>query len=218
MITDFERALVLLPNSSHAHLAASLGLAREGRYPEALVEAQRAAQLDPLSPAVRAVLSLTALGARRHDIAIAENRRALALEPGFAGGYALEGLAHVLDGQPQRCLELDLAGFPETRAICLRAVGRQQEAAALIDSTTAAYQSGSFGRVFQMGIVAGYYAQSGDAARTVQWLERAFAVSPLGFDFRIIDSRLFDPVRNDPQFRTALTGIRERIRQRIFGP
>ncbi|MCI0410731.1 MAG: hypothetical protein L0191_19585, partial [Acidobacteria bacterium] len=30
------------------------------------------------------VLSLTALGARRHDIAIAENRRALALEPGFA--------------------------------------------------------------------------------------------------------------------------------------
>jgi TolB-like protein len=217
MISDFERALVLMPNASDAHLAASLGLAREGRYPEALVEAQRAAQLDPLSPAVRAVLSLTALGARRHDIAIAENRRALALEPGFVGGHALEGLAHALDGQPQRCLELDLSGFPETRAICLRAAGRQQDAATLIDSTTAAYQSGSFGRVFQMGIVAGYYAQSGDAARTVQWLERAFAVSPLGFDFRVIDSRLFDPVRNDSQFRSALTGVRERIRQRIFG-
>ena len=217
MISDVERALTLMPNSGEAHLAASLGLAREGRYPQALAEAQRAAQLDPLSPAVRAVLSMTALGARRHDIAIAENRRALALEPGFVGGPALEALAQVLNGQPHHCLELDLADFPEVRAICLRAVGRQPEATALIDSTTAAYQSGSYGRVFQMGIVAGYYAQAGDAARTVHWLERAYAVSPIGFDFRVLDSKLFDPVRNDPGFRTALTGIRERIRQHIFG-
>ena len=217
MISDFERALALMPNSGEAHLAASLGLAREGRYPEALAQAQRAAQLDPLSPAVRAVLAMTALGARRHDIAIAENRRALALEPGFVGGPALEALAQVLNGQPQHCLQLDLAGFPEIRAICLRAVGRQPEAAAVIDSTAAAYQSGSYRRVFQMGIVAGYFAQAGDVERTVQWLERAYAVSPIGFDFRVLDSKLFDPVRNDPQFRTAVRSIRGRIRQHIFG-
>jgi eukaryotic-like serine/threonine-protein kinase len=217
MVSDFERALALMPNSGEAHLAASLGLAREGRYPDALAQAQRAAQLDPLSPAVRAVLSMTALGARRHDIAIAENRRALALEPGFVGGPALEALAQALNGQPQHCLDLDLTGFPEIRAICLRAADRSQEATALIDSTASAYQSGSYGRVFQLGIVAGYYGQAGDAARATQWLERAFAVSPVGFDFRVLDSKLFDPVRNDPQFRTALAGIRERIRQRIFG-
>jgi serine/threonine-protein kinase len=216
MLGDFDRAVSLLPNSGHARLASSLGLAREGRYADALAAAQRAAQLDPLSPTVRAVLSLTALGARRHDIAIAENRRALALEPGFAGGNAIEALAHVLDGQPARCLELDLATFPETRAICLRAVGRAAEATALIDSTVTAYQAGSYDRIFQMGITAGYYAQMADATRTVQWLERAFAVSPLGFDFRVIDSKLFDPVRNDPQFRAAWSRIREQIHQRVF--
>jgi tetratricopeptide (TPR) repeat protein len=216
MLGDFERAVGLMPNSGHAHLASSLGLAREGRYADALAAAQRAAQLDPLSPTVRVVLSLTALGARRHDIAIAENRRALALEPGFAGGQVIEALAHVLDGQASRCLDMDLASFPETRAICLRAAGRQAEATALIDSTVAAYQAGSYGRVFQMGIAAGYYAQAADAPRAVQWLDRAFAVSPVGFDFRVIDSRLFDPVRSDPQFRAALARIREQIHRRVF--
>jgi serine/threonine-protein kinase len=216
MRSDFERALALQPNSSQAHLASSLGLAREGRYPEALAAAQRAAQLDPLSPSVRAILALTALGAGRHDIAIAENRRALALEPGFAGGHAIEALANVLQGQAPRCLDLDLNGYPETRAICLRAAGRQAEATALIDSTLTAYQAGSFGHVFQVGIAAGYFAQAGDAARTVQLLDRAFTLSPVGFDFRVLDSRLFDPVRNDPQFRAALSRIRERIHQRVF--
>ncbi|MGH7627918.1 MAG: protein kinase domain-containing protein [Gemmatimonadales bacterium] len=216
MLADFERGVALLPNSGPTHLAYSLGLAREGRYPDALAAAQRAAQLDPLAPAVRAVLSLTALGARRHDIAIAENRRALALEPGFAGGHAIEALAHVLDGQAARCLELDLAPFPETRAICLRAAGRPAEATTLIDSTLAAYQAGSYGRIFQVGIAAAYFAQAGDAARTVQWLQRAYGLSPLGFDFRVIDSRLFDPVRTDPQFRAALSRIREQIHQRVF--
>jgi serine/threonine-protein kinase len=216
MRSDFERAVALMPNSAQAHLAASLGLAREGRYAEAVAAAQRAGQLDPLSPTVHAVLSLTGLGARRHDIAIAENRRALALEPGFVGGHAIEALALVVDGQAPRCLELDLASFPETRAICLRAAGRTEEAGALIDSTVAAYQGGRYPRIFQIGIVAGYYAQAADVPRTVQWLERAFAVSPLGFDFRVIDSKLFDPVREDPQFRAALTRIREQTRQRVF--
>jgi serine/threonine-protein kinase len=218
MLSDFQRALVLLPNSGQAHLASSLGLAREGRYPEALAAAQRAAELDPLSPSVRAILSLTALGARRHDIAIAENRRALALEPGFVGGRSIEALADVLEGQASRCLDLDLTGFPETRAICLRAAGRAAEATALIDSTVAAYQTGSFGRVFQIGIAAGYFAQAGDAARTVQLLDQAFTISPIGFDFRVLDSRLFDPVRSDPQFRAALARIRERTYQRVFTP
>jgi serine/threonine protein kinase/TolB-like protein len=216
MRSDFERAILLMPNSAQAHLGSSLGLAREGRYADAITAAQRAAQLDPLSPTVRVVLSLTALGARRHDIAVAENRRALTLEPGFVGGQTIEALAHVLNGQASRCLDMDLAGFPETRAICLRAAGRQAEATALIDSTVAAYQAGSYSRVFQMGIVAGYYAQAADAPRAVQWLERAFAISPVGFDFRVLDSGLFDPVRSDPQFRAALNRTRQQIYQRVF--
>ncbi len=216
MIADFERAVALMPNSGHAQLASSLGLAREGRYPAALAAAQRAAQLDPLSPTVHAVVAITALGARRHDVAVAENRRAMALEPDFAGGHALAALAYVLEGEGARCLALDLTAFPETRALCLRAAGRQAEATALIDSTVTAYNAGSFARVFQIGIAAAYYAQAGDAARTVQLLERAFAISPLGFDFRLVDSRLFDPVRSDPRFQAALSRIREQIRRRVF--
>jgi eukaryotic-like serine/threonine-protein kinase len=216
MRSDFNQALTLMPNSAQAHLAASLGLAREGRYAEAVTAAERAAQLDPLSPTVHAVLSLTALGARRHELAVAANRRVVALEPGFVGGHAIAALALALDGQGARCLELDLAGFPEARAICLRAAGRPQEASTLIDSTVAAYQAGRYGRIFQVGIAAGYFAQAGDVPRTVQWLERAFSTSPLGFDLRVLDSKLFDPVRDDPRYRTALSRIREQIHQRVF--
>ncbi|HEU5171684.1 MAG TPA: protein kinase [Gemmatimonadales bacterium] len=216
MLGDLERALAMLPNSGQAHMAYALGLAREARYEDALREAQRGVQLDPLSPTMRAALALTALGARRHDIAIAENRRALSLEPNFAAGHAIEAIAMAIDGQAERCLALGLGAFPEVRALCLQAAGRREDAAALIDSTTASYRGGSYGRIFQVGIVAGYYAQQRDAPRAVEWLERAYNLSPTGFDFRVIDSRLFDPVRADPQFQAALARIHQRIFERVF--
>ncbi len=213
---DLERALALMPNSGQAHMAYGLGLARAGRYPEALAQGETAVQLDPLSATMHGSLALTALGARRYDVAIRESRRALSLEPAFVGGNAIEAVALLGQGRPEACLSLDLGGFPEIRAICLEAAGRAGEAARVVDSVSAAYQAGGYVKVFQIGLVGAYYARRDDAGRAAEWLERAYAVAPTGLEFRALDSGLFDRVLDDPEFNAAVARIHRQVYQRVF--
>jgi TolB-like protein len=213
---DLERALALMPNSAQAHLAYGLALARAGRYPEGVAQMETAVQLDPLSASMRGALALTALGARRYDLAIQEGRRALSLEPAFVGGHAIEGVALLEQGRPESCLALDLGGFPEIRALCLQASGRDRDAARLVDSASAAYRAGGYARVFQVGLVGAYYAELDDARRAAEWVERAHAVAPTGLEFRAVDSGLFDRVLDDPEFNAALARIHRQVYQRVF--
>ena len=213
---DLERALALMPNSGQAHMAYGLGLARAGRYPEALAQGETAVQLDPLSATMHGSLALTALGARRYDVAIRESRRALSLERAFVAGNAIEAVALLGQGRPEACLSLDLSGFPEIRAICLEAAGRAAEAARVVDSVSGVYRAGGYAKVFQIGLVGAYYARQDDAARAAEWLERAYAVAPTGLEFRALDSGLFDRVLDDPEFNAAVARIHRQVYQRVF--
>jgi len=213
---DVDRAMTSMPNSGAARMARALSLAREGRYPEAVAESQTAVQLDPLSADMRAAAALTALGARRYDLAAQESRRTLSLDPQFVGGNAIEAVALLELGGADRCLALDLRAFPEVRAMCLQAAGRTSEAAGLADSLSTAYSSGRPALVFEVGLMAAHYARLGDSRRAAQWLDRAFAISPNPFDFRVIDSGLFDRARDDPEFRATLARLHRQVYQRVF--
>jgi serine/threonine-protein kinase len=215
-LADLERALALMPNAGVAHAGLSVGFARLGRWNDALAQVQAAVQLDPLSAGMHGAAAVTALGAKRYDLAIEENRRALSLEPNFVGGRAIEAVAEMLLGRPERCLALDLGGFPEMRAICLHAIGRAAEAAAVIDSLEPIYAAGGSERIFQLGVISAYYARRGDGARAGEWMRRAFDRSPSGLEFRVISSGLFDPVRDDPHWLAALDTIRRTVSQRVF--
>src|SRR5882724_1072624 len=214
--SDVQRAMASMPNSGSARMVHALSLAREGRYGEAVAESEIAVQLDPLSAAMHAVTGLNALGARRYDLAVQESRRTLSLDPQFVGGHAIEAIALLEQGRPDRCLDLDLGTFPEMRAMCLHAAGRTAEAAGLADSLGVAYGSGGASRVFQLGLLAAYYARLGDSRHAAQWLERAHAISPSPVDFRILDSGLFDRVRDDPAFRGTLARLHRQVYQRVF--
>jgi len=214
--TDVQRAMTIMPNSGSARMVHALSLAREGRYGEAVAESEIAVQLDPLSAAMHAATALNALGARRYDLAVQESRRTLSLDPQFVGGNAIEAVALLEQGQADRCLALDLGTFPEIRAMCLHAAGRTAEAAGLTDSLGVAYASGGTSRVFQLGLLAAYYARVGDSRHAAQWLERAHAISPNPIEFRILDSGLFDPVRDDPAFRGTLGRLHRQVYQRVF--
>jgi len=213
---DVNRAMASMPNSGTARMARALSLAREGRYPEAVAESETAVQLDPLSADMHAATALTALGARRYDLAVQESRRTLSLDPQFVGGNAIEAVALLELGGVDRCLALDLRAFPEVRAMCLQAAGRASDAARLADSLSTAYNSGRPALVFQLGLLAAHYARLGDSRRAVQWLERAFAISPNPFEFRVIDSGLCDRARDDPEFRASLARLHRQVYQRVF--
>ncbi len=63
--------------------------------------------------------------------------------------------------------------------------------------------------------LAEYYAWTGDAAESLAWLERAYAISPTGEDLRLVDSGLYDKVRDDPRWKAGFKRIQEQVYARV---
>ena len=105
---EFRRALELNPSDAECHRAYSIFLWSAGRLEEALAEAQRAREFDPLSP--NGTEGWTFLWARQYDQAIAEFRRAADTDPAFAHARLGLGSAYALRGDfPEAIRELKLA-------------------------------------------------------------------------------------------------------------
>src|SRR5256885_8017405 len=106
--------------------------------------------------------------------------------------------------------------------MCLHSLGRLQEAARIADSLRAAFTARTvddsiFSPVLVTRGLAEYSAWTGSAEESLAWLERAYAISPEGEDWRIIASGLYDKVRNDPRFRAGLQRARTQIYDRSRG-
>lgn len=201
---EFKRAIELNPNYATAHQWYGETLASLGRFPEAEKEVKRAQELDPLSPIVNMAVAEVYSWERRDDEAIAQFKKVIDLDPSFAGAYgnlaasyqwthkyasAVEFMAReeTLNGDPKFAAQLQRAyaqgGF--------RAVIEEELKSALADERNKKY-------VNPVG-VADVYAELGDAAHAVQWLQKGYEAHASGMQYLAI-SRGFDPIRTDPQF------------------
>jgi len=52
-----------------------------------------------------------------------------------------------------------------------------------------------------------YYAWIGNADRALEWLREVFRLSPIGVDRRVLQSALFDRLRQDPSAGRELEAI-----------
>lgn len=91
---EFKRALELDPNYAPAHHWYSMYLAFVGRKQQALVEAQQAYELDPLSPVVGANLAKILQENGQYDKAIDRAKRTLEVEPNSAVTHAVLGMVY----------------------------------------------------------------------------------------------------------------------------
>jgi tetratricopeptide (TPR) repeat protein len=91
---EFERALELNHNYAPAHHWYSMYLALKGRKEQALAEAEKAYELDPLSTVVGANLAKILQEAGQSDKAIEQAKKTLELEPDSAVTHAVLGLAY----------------------------------------------------------------------------------------------------------------------------
>jgi len=92
--TEFKRALELDHNYAPAHHWYSMYLALEGRKEQALAEAVKAYELDPLSPVVGAYLAKSLQEAGQYDKAIEQAKKTLDLEPDSAVTHAVLGIVY----------------------------------------------------------------------------------------------------------------------------
>jgi tetratricopeptide (TPR) repeat protein len=217
--SDYQRALELGPNLADVHQWHAHFLSREGRLDEAVAEAERAISLDPLSPGVRLTHVYLALAGRRYPVAVQEAERVQALEPGLMRARQLQSLADLLSGNASRCSTIELGPYVAVRAMCLHALGRVPEATRIADSLRAAIAAGAAGDSIYSPLttargLAEYYAWIGDVDQSLAWLERAFAISPEGEDYRVIASGVYDKVRNQ-RFQSGMDRIRAQIYDRV---
>ena len=210
-IRDLARAVALRPNSGQAHSFYVAALGDAGRYEDAVAEAQTATELDPLAPAFHIALSSAELGARRYDLALREARRAGVLETApLPVRIRFEGLALLLLGRPAECLALNLGDQQYLKAMCLEALRRHREAAAIVDSVAAAVRAGRATWAAPEGLGM-YYAWLGDVEASLHWYGAAYRA----VQTRFLRSGVFDRVRDDARFRAGIEQLTERNRARL---
>jgi serine/threonine-protein kinase len=213
---DFDRAMELQPNAPDGPAWLGHLLVREGRFDEALRTARRAVRLDPLAASRRISLAYEAMRDHQYDVVLEQTQMARRLSPVLFLPRELRGIALLLDGQAQECVQLGLGPYSGLRATCLVEVGREREAHQIVDSLETLLRLGRqvdtlFTNVIAAQGLAGHYAWLGDVDGALEWVTRAYELSPSGVDLRTIESGLFDRVRGDARFSERLTELRGEI-------
>ena len=107
---EFKRAIELSPNNSDAHTYYSWFLAPMGRNDQAIAEAKRAQQADPLSGFAAFSVGGALVFARRWDPAIEQLRRAIEIDPNFWFSHCFLGRAYEQKGKlPEAIVEFQRA-------------------------------------------------------------------------------------------------------------
>ncbi len=214
---DVLRARRLMPSSADIRMAYAWSLFRSGATDAAFAEARGALALDPLAPRLRHSLVALAIGARRYDVALREVRAVPSPRADDPVVTILEGYALLLSGRAAECAAHDDSPWLALRAMCLFTLGREREAKALADSAEGELRREHYGLTHQYADLSAYYAWRGDAAKSLEWLERSITHSPMLHRWQL-QSGLFDRVWPKPEFQRGLAHLRllaeERLRAR----
>lgn len=208
----FLRALELKPGYATANHWYAFFLAAKGRYGEALVSAQRAVDLDPLSMVINTDLGFVHYFARRPELAIEQLERTLELDPEFpytrfALGLALREAGRSEEAIEQAGLAVELSQGENTALLAchghlLARAGRTSEAEEVLARLRTIDRQGEV----QAGDFALLLAGMGDIDSALTYLRRAqeersrflvfFAVWPI-----------FDRLREEPEFQRILSEL-----------
>lgn len=219
---DFDRAAQLQPNAASIPSWRARSLAELGRYDEAMSEAGRAVNLDPLAPGRHIAVAELSLQLGHYDEAIAAAKIATTLEPRQIRSRATEARALLLSDRAGECANLSLGPHRILRATCLDAMGRETEGRAIVADILSRLRSKSmteaadgYSLVITYEDLAVDFAWHGNAAKALEWAALAYGKSPLGLEIRVLESELFDAVRNDSAFADTIREIRSGLYNRV---
>jgi eukaryotic-like serine/threonine-protein kinase len=207
----FAHAVELNPGLAIAHFWRAAFFASRARHDEALASAERARELDPVSPLIGTGLGWIHHLARRHDDAAAEAERVIAIEPSFPLARYRLGFANTLRGRfvealPEFRLAYELSGeSPDMMAFLgygYARAGRRADAEAIATRLAALsrerYISPFSRALIEVGL--------GDLDEAINWLERAVEERAWYAPFFAVEPTL-DPLRGEPRFAEILWRI-----------
>ena len=206
---EYRKAIQLNPNLAEARAFYGHFLLVRGHPREAMAQADRALELDPLNETAHLMDAVVLVGAGRYDSAAIQARIVLRTEPQSPVARNVLAKAYALAGDLPRA-------FAEERT---HVAGGDSAVAATLDS---AYADGGYPRAMRRAAdlvaarsrarhvaalgVAQYYLLGDDRPDAFEWLERAFAEHDPNLPY-IAALPLFDPLRSDPRFQALLRGM-----------
>jgi tetratricopeptide (TPR) repeat protein len=225
---EFKKSFELDPNDATAHhwYAVIIGWIG-GREQEAISEANRAHQLDPLSPIISMVVGASHLWARQYDEAIAICKKVASENPTFAPAHSC--LARGYWGKhmyPQVIEELKVEGqlfddhndsdFASALEQGFRLTGWNGALTKGIETRQAQRKTG----YYPACKIAELYADLGDKDQAFRWLntayqERDWLLLTLKTDFAV------DSIRSDPRFAELVRKVglpQQRGQSQLFSP
>ncbi|MGH9356512.1 MAG: winged helix-turn-helix domain-containing protein, partial [Terriglobia bacterium] len=97
---EFQRAIALNPEDAMVHVWYGMYLAALGRIPDAVNQASRATQLDPVSPTVNTGAARVLYWSREYDRAVEGYRDIIDRNPQFQGAYMRLSMAYLAKSDP----------------------------------------------------------------------------------------------------------------------
>jgi len=205
---EFKRAIELNPNSALSHSRYSECLKTRQRFTESLVEAQKAQDLDPLSPDIVSQLGAVYFFTRRYDEAIAQYQKALELNPnvavtraGLAVAYAMKRMYGAALAEFDKIPDQDKSVSAENQFVAgvhgwtYAVAGRRRDALEIArqlkDLSSHTYAD------FYM--LAGIYSGLNDKDEAFRLLERAYEQHSPDMQYLGIDP-LFYGLRSDARY------------------
>ena len=203
---EYEKGLALSPGDARVYRESSAFLAGLGRFDEAIAQARRAAELDPLNPEAVGAVGYAYYWARRYADSVAASQRSRELDPRTSRARGWEGFAYVGLGNYEAAHSICLTEPVEwVRLTCLAIVygkqGKHPQAQAALAQLIKQYGDSAS---YQQAEV---YASWGEATQAITMLERAQAVGDPGMQSVKVDP-LFDSLAHDSRYQALVAKLK----------
>ncbi len=208
---EFKRAIELNPNYATAHHWYADYLLVVKRFDEAITEASRAQEIDPLSLPIIRDTGRIYYFARQYDKALERLQTALEMDPDFVPTHITLGDVYLQKGnfksaiaEYQRAISLSGGGRggKSSLAYIYAVSGKKEEAQKLLEETRILLEQKRASSL-DMSII---YAGLGQKEQALDWLEKAYTERSYRLIYAGVEP-IFDSLRSDPRFQDLLQRI-----------
>jgi Flp pilus assembly protein TadD len=206
---EFRRGLALNPSDALGHRSYAAYLSGMGRHREALAEATRSQELDPLSLDINTIAGRCYYHARQYDQAIAQYRRALEIDPSFDIAQQFLGKAYAQKGLYREAVdELRKIGSPYSEppsvlGFVYAVSGRPSEARRVLEQL----QEMRKHQYVPPWSLVRVYTGLGDNDQAFEWLEQSVQERDERLVWLEVDPML-DNLRSDARFDQFLRRLK----------
>ena len=196
---EYERALALAPGNAQVLRFSGGFAAYMGHFDAGVAAARRAVVLDPLARQSHSELGRALYTARRYEETVSAFAEVISLDPDYKASYGYRGLAYYGLGDLERArasceTKPDSWQSQQCLAVIYDKLGRHADAEAELAKMKAALGDNG---AYQYATI---YAQWGNRAKALEWLETALRLRDPGLELLKTDP-LLDPLRRESRFQ-----------------